>query len=1353
MKKEKRNVKGYLITTIAATIALMGATWGMGAMKLPEVEAATQPKETIDLRIIGTTDLHGQLNSKDYELGVDYSNGGLARVFDLIKKTRDELPKENTVTVDAGDVLYDYTTEYIFSESQNEIQPIYKAMAKIGYDAITLGNHDFDYGYEYIQKQLNGAGLRDITVVSNVTDSKTGEYPFLENMLIVRKVKTSTGREIEVKIGIIGQTIPVFTAKTHSYAGILKGEDMVINAQIQATKLKEMGADIIIALSHTGIGPVEPELNFKNVAYALTKIDEIDVVVCGHEHNLFPTTDMTSPYYKLPNVDKKTYLMNGKNVIMAGNRGSAIGVVDLTLNVYGDTLRIAERSSEIRFITANNTTEDKAIANSYGIWEDKLSDYHTDIIATLEKGGIIQNYYGLLGDNPAIQLLNDSKIDYALRFVNTTGKKYSGYPILAASTYASFGAGSIDEFINIHDSITESGLSAIQPYNNYIYIYTITGKQLKEWLEWTASAYETAIGNPTWSKGTMSELMLKTGLKSLIREDWLNDWTNFYIFDGIDYVIDPTTEPRYDINGNRISMSNRVSSIKYNGVPVEEDAVMLLATNKITQPNDAIRGIDKQVSLNGFIRSQVILSKYIKQINGEGSLIPQLDYNWKVSLPYENRFLVRAPYYAQSLIEETPWYGEFLSQGDDYYSYYIASYQVENDDIIGPHIVASPAITRATATPYEVGIYVADASKIKQLRYLSGEYDLNHYNWSGGVSITNNKFVVRKNGTYSIYAEDSYGNKSVYKLVIDNFSDNLLGAPTVITYTNRKSKISGRGEPKATVVFEAYTGVYESKIGADGTFSYPLPSQPSGTEVIVYIKDAARALESERVRVPVKRTGPNQPSLNPIYNDAGFISGNTGDTDASVIAVIGDKVYVSDQGGKELYEKNIEIYDVSLNIVPTSVEINELGYFIITLPPQVGGQAITVYSIDHLSRNSSPIMTTVIEVAPNAPTVYEVSNIEKSINGYVPKSSGKIYDIVMKFEDKSYFTQIDKYGKFSFQIEKQLHAGQKITVQVFDNKNGATRFSYLTEVIVNDIENYIKTTSTNLTLNRVTDKSYQITGFNLNKGLINLAIASGEGDNFQNTLLTFETNEAGKIRYTIDGKLEAGTNIYVMTRFSDGKILLANKTVVISTKPDMPILLKDVTNADKLVQIIAKKGSEVLVTIGAKTYSSSEYLQDEATGNYVYSLVTDRVVSGTVIKVTATNASGTSDQLSSVIVKAAPDQPQVSTVKAGDTVVTGKIELLDYTIPVVDTSVIDETVIDAVTTDEIPARFKDAATKVAKTQTRIFVSIGKKTYEGTINNKGKFSIKIPAQKQGVKIKVWGTNKAGRGPLLIVVIVK
>jgi 2',3'-cyclic-nucleotide 2'-phosphodiesterase/3'-nucleotidase len=120
----------------------------------------------------------------------------------------------------------------------------------------------------------------------------------------------------------------------------------------------------------------------------------------------------------------------------------------------------------------------------------------------------------------------------------------------------------------------------------------------------------------------------------------------------------------------------------------------------------------------------------------------------------------------------------------------------------------------------------------------------------------------------------------------------------------------------------------------------------------------------------------------------------------------------------------------------------------------------------------------------------------------------------------------------------------------------------------------------------------------------------------------------------------------------------------------------------------------------------------------------------------------------------------VNTVKAGAKEITGKVELLDYTVPVeVDTKVADQTLEDAETkvteqkAEETPKIFKNAPAKVAKTQTRVFAQIGKKTYEGTIDSKGKFKIKIPAQAEGTAIKIWGSNKAGRGPLIKVVVVK
>jgi len=1333
----KRKTRFFVFT--AVIIFMLGLFIGIDKSEIRRAVAANNEKETVMLRIIGTTDLHGQLKSFDYEQGVDYNNGGLARAYYLIKKTKAEMPDGNTIVVDVGDSLYDFTTEYIFSANQEAIQPIFKAMKLVGYDAITLGNHDFDYGYDYILKQLDGSGLRDITVVSNVTDARTGEHPFLENMLITRKLKTKSGKEVEVKIGIMGHTIPHLTGKTHSYDGILIGEDIVENAKKQAEKLKEMGADIIIAVSHTGIGPENPELNFKNVAYALSKIDDIDVIVCGHEHNLFPTNDSTSSYYKLSGVDKSTYLMNGKNVVMAGSRGSAIAVVDLVLEVKGNSVNIADRKSELRMVTEKNTKEDSTIASMYGEWEEKLLDYSKEVLGKLEPGALIHNYFGLLADNTAIQLLNDAKINYALKQIKADKKEYIDYPIVAASTYESFGAESADDFVSISDEITEANLASLQNYNSYIYVYTITGKQLKEWLEWSASAYETIGKNTRWSDSTMSSLMEQTGLKSLIREEWLNDWSHFYVFDGISYEIDPSKEPRYNFSGNIISDNRRVSNVRYQGREVTDDMELLIATNKITKPTVANKGVDGQVVLKGFVRSQSILGDYVKQLSASGSIIPQVDYNWKLKLPESYKFIIKVPYYAGDIFEGTPWYVSYLTQKDQY-KYYIASYPRESEDTLPPHMVIAPLITHPTASSYEIAVQAADDSEVVNLKYISGEDDIDSNIWYVAKSVPSKGFTVDKNGIYSVYAEDANGNKVIRKVVVNNFNDNLLPRPTVNNYTNRKSKISGKAEPNTTLVIETPGKTYEVKVGSSGTFSVALPGQLAETYITVYVKDEKRNLESERVSVRINRTGPNQPQVNPLYNNMDYITGNARDDVMAVVAIIDDTAYITGKNGRKLFEANTEIYNPSLKIVETEGEISPDGQFILIIPPQAAGTSVKVYTIDHVSRNSRAATVSVNEAGPNAPVVNEVSNIEKTLTGYIPSAS-KVYNVELHLDGKVYKTKTNKSGEFTFTFNDQLYAGQTLLVVASDYKNNKERASYPVEVTVNDIESYVKPDSARLTINRVTNKSYLISGYNYSGGDVYIAITQGEGKDFKSKIYRVTTSDTDSYVYELEEKLDIGTKIYAMARFDDGNILVAKSITVVAGRPYAPALAKVITNTDKEVRVIAEKDCLVTLTIGKKTYTSDKYLYDESTGQYIYTFAVDREVSGTTVTVTASNESGTSEALNTKIVKVAPDAPKVDPVYEGKKKITGTVELLDYAVSSGDGS------------QEVPKEFKDAPARVAETQTTVYAQIGNKKYKGNIDNDGNFTIEIPSQKEGTVIKVWGMNKAGRGPLTKIKVTK
>jgi 2',3'-cyclic-nucleotide 2'-phosphodiesterase/3'-nucleotidase len=1048
---------------------------------------------------------------------------------------------------------------------------------------------------------------------------------------------------------------------------------------------------------------------------------------------------MTSPYYKLPEVDKNTYLMNGKNVVMSGDRGKAIGVVDLVLEVNGDSVKIANRESNLRMVTQKNTNEDKVIASMFGEWEDQLLHYATDILAELTPGTTIQNYFGLLADNAAIQLLNDSKIHYALNRIKANEKKYIDYPIIAASTYESFGVKSTDDFINIHDKITESDLTTLQNYNSYLYVYTITGAQLKEWLEWSASAYETTVRNSSWQDDTISSLMKETKLKSLISEDWLNDWSNFYVFDGISYKIDPSSNPRYDLSGNRISSNERVTNVYYQGKEVTDDMELLIATNKITKPTEANKGVENQAVLKGYVRSQSILGKYINQLSTSGSIIPHVDNNWSLVLPNSYQFIVKTPNYANTLFEKTPWYVKQLSQKDGY-RYYAASYPNTHEDNTAPHIVVAPLITNPTASSFEIAAQAVDDSEIKYFKFMNGEHDINYNAWIVAKDIPSKGFTVWKNGMYTIFAEDIYGNKSVKQLVVENFDDNLLPRPVVDNYTNRKSKISGKAEPNTILVIETPNRIYEQKINANGTFSIALPGQIAETYITVYVKDDERELESERVEVRINRTGPNQPLINPMYNNVAYLTGNARENTTSIIAIIDDVAYVSDKGGRELFEANKEIYDPLLEIVETLVDVSYDGQFVIMLPPQDEGTSIKIYAMDHVSRNSRVSTITVKEAAPNAPVINEVSNIERTITGFVPDSSNT--NVQLYLSDRIYTTKTDKEGRFSFTFNKQLYAGQSFVVIASDMKDKRERLSYPVEAIVNDIEAYVKPNSTNLVLNRVTDKANLITGFYHAGGTVNIAITKGKGKDFTSNLYSASTDFDFRFQHYLDEKLEIGTKVYAMVRFVDGRILLAQSFTVTAGRPNMPELLKEITNNDKEVKVVAIKDTEIVLTIGKKLYSTSEYVYDEATDQYIYTLATDRNVSGTSVTVTATNESGTSDDLLSQLVKASPDSPTVDTVYAGDKAITGSIELLDY-VPAEGPE----------NEEKLPKEFKNAPSEVAKTQTKVYAQIGTKTYKGTIDNKGNFTIDIPEQIEGIPIKLWGTNKAGRGPLIKIIVTK
>ena len=185
-------------------------------------------------------------------------------------------------------------------------------MATMGYDALTLGNHDFDYGYDYEKKVLEDSGLADKVVVSNIKTADSGEYPWAQSMIVNKEFTTTGGGTATIKIGITGAVTPVLGSYT-PWKDVLSTSDIVDAVEEQVDYLLDQEVDLIVVLAHSGFGTDEdPENKAQNVGYQLTLIDGVDVVCLGHTHKNSPyDNSYTTNTYSYSGVDPETGLVNG----------------------------------------------------------------------------------------------------------------------------------------------------------------------------------------------------------------------------------------------------------------------------------------------------------------------------------------------------------------------------------------------------------------------------------------------------------------------------------------------------------------------------------------------------------------------------------------------------------------------------------------------------------------------------------------------------------------------------------------------------------------------------------------------------------------------------------------------------------------------------------------------------------------------------------------------------------------------------------------------------------------------------------------------------------------------------------
>ncbi len=282
----------------------------------------------VELRILETTDLHAELVNYDYYQTKVDNRIGLVKTATLINEARNEA--KNTLLFDDGDHLKGNPLgEYlarIRGMHKGKTHPVYRAFNYLNYDAIAIGNHEFNYGLGFLMTALKGAKMPALN--ANVFSVKTNKPLFTPYTILKRNVVDENGKQYQLNIGVIAfMPTQIMKWDKANLEGKVIAKPIVETAKEFVPIMKAKGADIIVALAHTGISSEPYRPDSENDAYYLTIIPGIDAILSGHSHSVFP-----GPVFQdIKNTNLKTGQINGKPVVMAGAFGSRLGIIDLQL--------------------------------------------------------------------------------------------------------------------------------------------------------------------------------------------------------------------------------------------------------------------------------------------------------------------------------------------------------------------------------------------------------------------------------------------------------------------------------------------------------------------------------------------------------------------------------------------------------------------------------------------------------------------------------------------------------------------------------------------------------------------------------------------------------------------------------------------------------------------------------------------------------------------------------------------------------------------------------------------------------------------------------------------------------------
>ncbi|MGN4671678.1 bifunctional 2',3'-cyclic-nucleotide 2'-phosphodiesterase/3'-nucleotidase [Bacillus cereus group sp. MYBK225-1] len=598
---------------------LAGATLAIGVIApqvLPTTAHADEKagESTVNLRILETSDIHVNLMNYDYYQTKTDNKVGLVQTATLVNKAREEA--KNSVLFDDGDALQgtplgDYVANKINDPKKpvdpSYTHPLYRLMNLMKYDVISLGNHEFNYGLDYLNKVISKTEFPVIN--SNVykddkdNNEENDQNYFKPYHVFEKEVEDESGQKQKVKIGVMGFVPPqVMNWDKANLEGKVKAKDIVETAKKMVPKMKAEGADVIVALAHSGVDKSGYNVGMENASYYLTEVPDVDAVLMGHSH-----TEVKDVF-------------NGVPVVMPGVFGSNLGIIDMQLKKVNGKWEVQKEQSKPQLRPIADSKGNPLVQSDQNLVNEIKDDHQATIdyvnTAVGKTTAPINSYFSLVQDDPSVQLVTNAQKWYVEKLFAENGQysKYKGIPVLSAG--APFKAGGRNGATYYTDipagTLAIKNVADLYVYPNTLYAVKVNGAQVKEWLEMSAGQF-----NQIDPKKTEEQPLVNIGYPTY----------NFDILDGLKYEIDVTQPAKYDKDGKVVNANtNRIINMTYEGKPVADNQEFIVATNNYRGSSQTFPGVSKgEVVYQSQDETRQIIVKYMQETP---VIDPAADKNW-----------------------------------------------------------------------------------------------------------------------------------------------------------------------------------------------------------------------------------------------------------------------------------------------------------------------------------------------------------------------------------------------------------------------------------------------------------------------------------------------------------------------------------------------------------------------------------------------------------------------------------------------------------------------------------------------------------------------------------------------------